>query len=94
MLAPLSASGRRSGDIDFDFDSPAGVVSHLEAGEPITAVAGVHTGCFELFAHEPIQTIGDLKGNRVGIQAGLGRVPDLAIMAAHVGLDPRMISSG
>ena len=25
----------------------------MDAGEPITALAGVHPGCFELFAHEP-----------------------------------------
>ena len=25
----------------------------MDAGEPITVLAGVHPGCFELFAHEP-----------------------------------------
>ena len=29
----------------------------------------MHSGCFELFAHEPIRTISDLKGKRVGIQS-------------------------
>ena len=43
--------------------------SSLDAGLPITALAGVHPGCFELFAHEPIRTISDLKGKRVGIDA-------------------------
>ena len=36
---------------------------------PITALAGVHPGCFELFAHEPIRTISDLKGKKVGVRA-------------------------
>ena len=65
------------------------IVSQLAAGEPITALAGMHPGCFELFAHEPIRTISDLKGKRFGIQV-LGSSPHLflAIMAAHVGLDP------
>ncbi len=63
--------------------------AHLDAGEPITALAGVHSGCYELFAHEPIRTISDLKGKRVGIQAlGSSGHLFLAIMAAHVGLDP------
>ena len=57
------------GEIDFDLDTAAWVVSHLDAGEPITALAGVHSGCYELFAHEPIRTISDLKGKRVGIQS-------------------------
>jgi NitT/TauT family transport system substrate-binding protein len=52
-------------------------------------VAGLHTGCFELFAHEPIRTIGDLKGRRFGINAlGSGKHVYVAIMAAQVGLDP------
>ena len=53
-------------------------------------LAGVHTGCFELFVHGPIQTITDLKGKRVGIW--LPGAPDhlyLSIMAAYVGLDPQ-----
>ena len=33
---------------------------------PITCLAGVHPGAIELFAHEPIRTISDLKGKRVG----------------------------
>ena len=39
---------------------------------PITALGGLHSGCFELFAHEPIRTISDLKGKKVGIQTRLG----------------------
>ena len=30
---------------------------------------GVHSGCYELFAHEPIRTISDLKGKSVGVPA-------------------------
>jgi NitT/TauT family transport system substrate-binding protein len=65
-------------------------VMRLDAGVPITMLAGVHTGCFELFVHGPIQTITDLKGKRIGIW--LPGAPDhlyLSIMAAYVGLDPR-----
>ena len=39
----------------------------LDAGEPITVLAGLHSGCYELFAQEPIRTISELKGKRVGI---------------------------
>src|SRR6202035_5477187 len=48
-----------------------------------------HVGCFELFTHEGIDRITDLKGRSVGVQ-GLGTSPHvfLAAMAAHVGLDP------
>ena len=32
------------------------------------SLAGVHPGCFELFAHERIRSITDLKGKSVGVQ--------------------------
>jgi NitT/TauT family transport system substrate-binding protein len=56
------------GVIDFTFFPPASVVVQLDVGEPVIALAGVHTGCYELFAHEPIRTISDLKGRSVGIR--------------------------
>ena len=54
------------------------------------SLAGVHLGCFELFAQEPIRTVTDLKGKRVGIE-GPGGADHLyvSIMATHVGLDPQ-----
>jgi NitT/TauT family transport system substrate-binding protein len=78
------------GEIDFASTFAATVVYHLDAGVPVTVLSGLHSGCFELFAHGPIQNIGDLKGRRVGIQS-LSSSAHLymAIMAAQVGLDPR-----
>ncbi len=84
---PLDAVAR--GDVDFEFNTAAWVVAHLDAGEPITALTGVHSGCYELFANEPIRTISDLKGKQVGIdRVGLSAHLLLAIMVAEVGLDP------
>ena len=60
----------------------------MDTGVPVKALAGLHPGCFELFAHEPIRTISDLKGKKIGIDVlGSGK-PYMAIMAAYVGLDP------
>ena len=77
------------GDVDFSLNFAAPLVIPIDAGEPISVIAGVHTGCFELFGHERIRSIADLKGRTVGVQ-GLGASPHvfLAAMAAHVGLDP------
>jgi NitT/TauT family transport system substrate-binding protein len=78
------------GEIDFDFETAAWIVSQVDAGEPVTALAGVHPGCYELFAHESIRTISDLQGKRVGVgYLGSSGHLLLAIMAAQVGLDPR-----
>ena len=52
-------------------------------------LAGVHVGCFELFARDGINSIADLKGRSVGI-SGLGSSAHVFVsaMAALVGLDP------
>ena len=39
----------------------------MDAGETILVLAGVHVGCFELFAIESIRGIADLKGKSVGV---------------------------
>jgi NitT/TauT family transport system substrate-binding protein len=85
---PVDAVAR--GEIDFDLETAAWIVSNVDAGQPITALAGVHVGCYELFAHEPIRTIGDLKGKKVGIPQTLGSSGHLLLssIAAYVGLDP------
>ena len=79
-------------EIDFGFTFAASVVFHLNAGVPVTTLAGLHSGCYELFAHDPVRTISDLKGRRVGIKtlSSSGHLY-VAIMANHVGLDPEDI---
>ena len=49
----LPSGAVASGEIDFDFDTAAWVVSHLDAGEPILALSGVHSGCFGLLRTSP-----------------------------------------
>jgi NitT/TauT family transport system substrate-binding protein len=78
------------GEIDFGLWFAASAVFRLDASLPMTALAGVHAGCYELFAHDPIRTISDLKGKKVGIDVqGSGKHVYVAIMAAYVGLDPQ-----
>jgi NitT/TauT family transport system substrate-binding protein len=56
----------------------------------VIALGGVHAGCYELFAHDPIRTISDLKGHSVGVRRiGSAGYLQLAVMAVNVGLDPR-----
>jgi NitT/TauT family transport system substrate-binding protein len=77
------------GELDFSLNFAAPLVLSIEAGDPVTVLAGVHSGCFELFANERIPSLLDLKGKSVGVQ-GLGSIPHifLAVMATYVGLDP------
>jgi NitT/TauT family transport system substrate-binding protein len=78
------------GEVEFGSSFAGTVVYHLDAGLPLTAVSGLHAGCYELFAREPIRNVGDLKGRRVGIQtlSNSGHLY-VSIMAKHVGLDPK-----
>ena len=77
------------GELDFSLNFAAPLVLSIDAGDPVTVVSGVHSGCFELFANERIQRLLDLKNKSVGVQ-GLGSTPHvfLAVMATYVGLDP------
>ena len=59
----------------------------IDTGEPIIALAGVHPGCFEVFARESIRSIRDLKGKNVSVRSDFDRVI-FSIIAASIGLDP------
>jgi NitT/TauT family transport system substrate-binding protein len=87
---PAFTQAFAQGAIDFGFMFAPGAVRRLDDGLPITVVAGVHPGCFELFVHDAVRTVTDLKGRRVGVPDVRGGAAQLyvSIMAAHVGLDP------
>jgi NitT/TauT family transport system substrate-binding protein len=73
-----------SGKLDFQSHLSLDHAMAIDRGLPITIVTGVHAGCYELFAHEGIRSIADLKGKRIGAESIL-----LSLMAAYVGLDPK-----
>jgi NitT/TauT family transport system substrate-binding protein len=77
------------GDIDFTLHFSGPLLLQVDRGLSITILAGIHVGCFELFAKEGIRSVADLKGRTVGIQ-GLETSPHvfLSAMATLVGLDP------
>jgi len=81
------ALARKEVDFSLHFSAPS--ILAIDAGEPLTFIGGVHVGCFELFGHEGIRTIRDLKGKKVGVEAvGLAPHAFVTSMAAYVGLDP------
>ena len=85
-IADALASGEAS--INMHFSGP--LILRIDGGAPITILAGVHPGCYELFATARVRTLSDLKGKTVGIRGLEG--PEhvfLSSMLAYVGLDPR-----
>jgi NitT/TauT family transport system substrate-binding protein len=79
-----------SGDMGVGLHFVAPVVLQLDAGDPLTVLGGVHSGCFELFGTDRVREIRDLKGKTVAItELGQPGHVFLSSMLAHVGLDPR-----
>jgi NitT/TauT family transport system substrate-binding protein len=87
--AALTHLALANGEVDFSMSAAIPVLLPIDAGEPIVVLAGVHPGCFELFAREGIRSVLDLKGKKVGVQAiGSTSHHFVSLMAAFVGLDP------
>jgi len=84
MIGPRRALA--SAGVDFKMIAPWDVAIRIDGGEPVTVLGGVHVGCFELFAREGIRSVADLKGKSIG---PTDRTNLIALMAAHVGLDPK-----
>jgi NitT/TauT family transport system substrate-binding protein len=77
------------GDFDFTTDFAPLCVYAVDRGMAVTVLAGVHTGCFELFANEDIHSIADLRGKTVGVDAmNSPQHMFLAPIAAQIGIDP------
>ena len=85
--ARIQALGR--GEFDFTMSFAVTQISALDADVPITIVAGLHAGCFELLAGVGVRGITDLKGKRVGLASSPPAL--LIMMAASVGLDRKDI---
>jgi len=76
-------------------------VATIDAGLPLTILAGLHTGCFELWVDSSIANVHDLRGRRISV-----RQKDLsdqffvffAALLGYIGIDPlkdvRFVESG
>ena len=81
-----------SGVADFSTGYGNLIAANVDAGLPILALAGVHPGCFEIFATPGISGIRDLRGKTIAVSAK--NASDqfygfFAILLAYVGVDPQ-----
>lgn len=83
-----AAQALGEGVVDFSMNFAAPLAVAVDSGVPITILAGVHPGCFELFGTEHIRTILDLKGKTIA-SPGVNSAQHLflASIATSVGLD-------
>jgi NitT/TauT family transport system substrate-binding protein len=85
FLGPAVARGT----VDLSMAYTSQFAAAIDVVGPITLLAGIMVGCVEVFANEGIRGIANLKGKSAGVPS-FGSSPHmlLAVMAAHVGLDP------
>lgn len=76
---------------DVSTGAPPGLLPDWDAGKPVVALAGLHGGCYELFANPPVRAVRDLRGRRIVVEA-VGSGIDyfyLASVLGYIGVDPR-----
>ena len=78
-----------SGEVDFATHFCGPLAVQVNNADPIVILSGLHPGCVELVCADRIRSFRDLKGKTIAVtDLGGGRHVFLAVMAAHVGLDP------
>lgn len=79
-----------SGDAQIGMLFVGPLLLRVDQGAPVVILAGGHVGCLEMFAHESIRSVRDVKGKRVAVSAlGSPGHTFVATVMAYVGLDPR-----
>ena len=73
--------------IDWDLGFPPDLILGADQGSPIVIVAGVHSACYQILAHEGIRSISELRGKSVALVEGVPK-QIVTIMAKLVGLNP------
>ena len=80
-----------AGAADIGPGHPEAIVAAIDAGVPIVALAGIHTGCQELWAAPGITSVRDLRGKRVAIFSRSTQDQFFlffSTLCAYVGIDP------
>jgi NitT/TauT family transport system substrate-binding protein len=75
-------------ELDLSLEFAPALVAEMDRGGLITVLAGVHVGCFELFAQGGVRSITDLRGRSVGLRLNVTPNELVSLMASYVGLDP------
>jgi len=87
-LEPL-ADGR----VDISMNDAQSTLLSIDSGKPLVILAGMHGGCYQLFANERVSGIRDLKGKTVAVHyLGGGDHVLIAAMLANVGIKPSEVN--
>ena len=92
-ITPTTTEWLTADKADFNTGGyPSLIATNVDAGLPIVCLAGIHPGCYELFATPGIGTIRDLRGKTIAVNAT--NASDqfygfFSILLAYVGVDQR-----
>ena len=80
------------GDADIGVGYSQWIITNVDAGKSVVALAGMHTGCAEVWTKPGIASISDLRGKTIAVNST--DVTDVfygfwAAIFANVGIDPR-----
>lgn len=79
-----------SGQADFTQDGVTSLLPLLDAGKPLVALSGVHSGCYELFGNGRVKSVADLRGKTIAIpEFGSSEHTFMASILGYIGIDPR-----
>jgi NitT/TauT family transport system substrate-binding protein len=91
-IMPPAITAFQRGEVDISAGYSQWVVANVDAGNQMVALAGMHTGCIELWAKPGIASIRDIKGKTIAV--GATDVTDViygfwSAMLASVGINAR-----
>jgi NitT/TauT family transport system substrate-binding protein len=76
-----------AGEADLNVNYALRLVVRLDAGDPVVVLAGVHTGCIEIFGSDHVRSIRDLKGKTIAAgRMGSGLPQLIGVLLGQIGL--------
>ena len=86
----LGPQALADGRADISLWNTPGLLPFIDAGMPIVMLAGVHSGCYELFASDHVSAIRDCKGKTLATYGfGYGDHYMFSSILAYVGINPK-----
>ena len=86
----LGANLIADGHADFGMYDVPSLIPMLDTGKNVVALAGIHAGCWELFANQRVLGIRDLKGKAIAVSAmDSGEHIYISSILAYVGVNPK-----
>jgi NitT/TauT family transport system substrate-binding protein len=79
-----------AGGADMSMEATVAFLPAIDTGAKLVVLSGVHAGCYELFGHDHVRAVRDLKGRRVAISGEhTAEHVYMSSIVAYVGIDPR-----